>query len=447
MAEPSLIHGHSHLYSSNPARFLIDEKFRQMFGKVYGYFAGDEPCLVVTEPELLRKIFLENPQAFTERRKIIVKTSFSKGILFCEHDRWRLMRGLMSPYFSSFFVRSDSSANFIETSIKYLIEYIELKRQAAIKENKRVEIDIHSLMKSTTLHMISAIAVQLPNVQIKEGEPNVENLDKVMSASENGFFNYISTFPFLAKAIIFLSGREDILRKFHRIFDNLIDSKTKQLAASNQKRYSHLIDELIKAFHQGKLSRTELMACVDSLLLAGYDTTSTALTNLLWTLGKNLEIQDKLRKELEAYGTESEYLVQVINETLRLYPPVINFTTRLATKTIKIDNLTIPQGVKVIYNARLMHRDPDLWNEPEKFDPERFSKGKVIHPCAFAPFGLGERKCIGYQLSLLEMRMIICDLVLRFKMITITPDVLEFKSRSFSLAEPTEKVRIEFQKL
>lgn len=442
MEKTSILYGHYHLYMTNPSMFLIDEKFMKKFGKIYGVFIGDEPNIIVTDKELLRKVFIENTSSFKERIRLLIKTPLSSGVLFAEHDRWKVLRNIMIPFFNSYNVQNSSSSQFIENSIKQLLNYIESKRQLAISENRRLEINAHSLMKSVTLHMISEFAVRLPGVQVNEKEKNVESLDSFLDLSAAGIVTYAIKFPFMRYIIEVLANNFEYastMSSIHQRLNKLMDR------GQMQRQNYNLVDDLIKSYRQGKLTRTEFISSIDSVLIAGYDTTSCALTSLIWVLGKNQDIQDKLRSEIGAYGIESEYLMQVIKEVLRLYPPVVAFTTRLATETISIDGFTIPQGTKVVHNTYLMHKHPDLWDEPEKFDPERFGRNKLVHPCAYAPFGLGERKCLGFQLALLELKMIISSIILRYQIITLKPEVLVLKSHAVALAAPLDPVVIEFR--
>lgn len=447
MADTSLWYGHFHLYRQNKAYFLVDEEFKRRFGKVYGIFMGDEPGLVVSDEELLSKIFFDHIGSFQERSRTFVKTPLSDGVLFAQRDRWKYLRSIMLPHFSAYNVGSNLSIDFIENSVRQLLDYIDLKHHQAVKNKQRLEINLENLMKATALHVVSALAVQLPDVQVREDEPYIKGLDQFLAAADNGLVNYVIMFPFLKIFVEFLANNFEynkMLAATHQTLNRLIDCK---ISKSEQARQSVLMDHMVKLHREGKITRSELLACADSVLFAGYDTTANTLSSIFWVLGSNQEIQDKLRHELKAYGVESEYLMQIIKETMRCYPPVISFTTRLATETVVIDGLVIPQGVKVICNNWLMHRSPQLWPEPEKFDPDRFAKDKTIHPCAFAPFGLGERRCLGYQLTLHEMKLILCNLLLRYKVITLAPPKLEQVTHAVSLSKPKEPVLLELQKL
>lgn len=445
-SETSIHDGHFHLYTHDPALFKTDVELMKRFGPYYCVFFGDEPNMIISDKDILKKIFYESSKSFKERTKLFLDTPLSHSILFAEHSRWKLLRSVMVPPFNQYSKRGDSSTEFIEESIKLMVDYINSKRG----DSDKVVVDIHSLMKSTALHLISELAIKLPDIQVIENEPHVESLDEFLSVADKGLVRYAIKFPFLVGILQFLANHFEYNKTFkytHNALDKLINDKlaASQGNSNEPRKHSQIIDTLVNLHRQGKISRTEVIGSVDAVIFAGYDTSSTTGSYLFWVVGKDMDLQNKLREELITYGIDSKYLTRVINETMRLYPTVTTFVSRMATETVEINGLTIPQGTKVVYNAWLMHRHPELWKDPEKFDPGRWEDESSIHPCAFAPFGLGERRCLGYKLALLEIRMFICDILLKFKVKTVAPDVLEIVSHAVSLTQPREKILLEFE--
>lgn len=446
--EPRLLDGSLHKFLGHKACYLIDQQHRDKYGKVFGFYIGDEPILVATDLNILKTVFLERMSAFKERQRFFIDTPITTSILFAPYNRWKLMRKVMAPTFNSYNMRGSSSTQFIEGSVKLMINYIESKLD---EKTKCANIDIHNLMQSAALYMISNLAVDLPGVEVKENERNVASLNSFLSNVDKGIVIQAIRFPFLRHVLTFFANHFEYsatMKSIHQGLSARIDQSAKGMKEGQKAAHKtgQLIDILIQLYREGRMTRDEVMGNADALLIAGYDTTSTTLAYIFWVLGKHPEVQERLRDDLMARGIDSQYLEQVINETMRLYPTVITFTERLATETIVLDSLTVPKGTRVSFNAWLMHRDPELWPEPEKFDPERFRPGAVIHPCAYAPFGLGERKCIGYYLAKLEMKMITCDVILRYRLKTKAPEKLELITYAESLTKPSEKVMIELEK-
>lgn len=453
--KPMLSGGDLGLFLANPLKAI--EELSKRYGKVFGYYIGDQPVLVTTDLDILKKVFLDEMKSFKIRSKPFIENSLTKSILFAQYSRWKIMRKIMSGPFSQYTIRGESSTQFIETSIKLMLEYIDNRLVVAKESGKEANIDIHSLSKSMALHLISNMAINLPNVKVRENEDNVESLDSYLKLSDQSVVVFAIRFPLIKPLIQFLEKRFEhnkTLALIHRALNKNIDDEVAQLSArsdeglgSNNNEQANIIKTLIRLHHDGVLTRDEVIGNAEALLIAGYDTTSTTLAYLIWVIAKHPDIQDKLRQELMAHGVDSKYLVQVINETMRLYPTVASFTTRVATDSLEINKWVIPQGTQVSYNAWLIHHHPEIWPDPLKFDPERFREGVTIHPCAFAPFGLGERKCIGYQLAMLELKMVLCDLLLRYSFKLKSPDSLELVSYAFVITKPKERVMVEIERL
>jgi cytochrome P450 family 6 len=153
---------------------------------------------------------------------------------------------------------------------------------------------------------------------------------------------------------------------------------------------------------KGIFTKEEIAAESFLIYIAGFETSSTLMTFMMYELALNPDIQDRLRSEITNGLEENDgkltyellfgfkYLVMVMNETLRKYPPIPN-QERVSTKDYKIPGteLVIPQGVRIEIVTFSIHRDPDYYPDPEKFDPERFTPEnvKARNPLTFMPFG------------------------------------------------------------
>lgn len=443
--EPNLIDGNLNLYLVDRQGYRTNERLSKIYGKYFGIYVGDEPSIIIRDLDLLKTIFLERMSSFKERSQIFMEMPIAHSILFARYDRWRMMRKMMSQPFSAYSIRGQESNQFVEDSVKLMLQYIE---QNLDPTTGIVNIDIHDLMKSSALFMISAMAIDLPNVQVKENEPNVKSMDEYLSSIDKGITVLAAKFPFLKRVIRFLTKYfelDPMMALIRRNLNRKIDQQVKSKPSAELS--TRLIDKLIDLHREGKLTREEVIGNAEAILFAGFDTTSTTLAYIFWVLGKHVDVQERLRDELVAHGQESLYLNQVINETMRLYPTVMSFITRLATETVTLGSLTIPQGARVIYCNWLVTRDPNVWPEPEKFDPERFRAGAEIHPCAFAPFGLGDRKCLGFQLALLEIKTTICDVLMRYRLRTKSPDELVLVSYATVLSKPKDRILVELESL
>ena len=170
-----------------------------------------------------------------------------------------------------------------------------------------------------------------------------------------------------------------------------------------------LLQHLIDAGLSDEVIRDQML----TMLIAGHDT-STAL--LAWTfalLGQNPEILARLVEEIGVQD-KSPLLDQVIKESLRLYPP-IHIGNRRVVETMEFPEGHIPAGERMFYSIYLTHRDPDIWENAERFCPERFARGRKTPPYSYIPFGGGPRSCIGAAFGQAEARLVMRRLLQTYR--------------------------------
>jgi len=169
------------------------------------------------------------------------------------------------------------------------------------------------------------------------------------------------------------------------------------------------------------LSDEEICDELIIFLFAGHDTTATALAYALWSLGRHVEYQDRVAAEVAALPDrpltpddipQLGYAVQVVRESLRLCPPAPT-GTRMATRDVAVGGYRVPRGTMLIVGRMAVQRDPALWDDPLRFDPERFSPKnmKALDRWQYLPFGGGPRSCIGDHFAMLEVTLALATLI------------------------------------
>ncbi|XP_049268786.1 cytochrome P450 3A14-like [Rhipicephalus sanguineus] len=160
----------------------------------------------------------------------------------------------------------------------------------------------------------------------------------------------------------------------------------------------------------------------------GYDTTSTSLSYLTYLLAKHQDVQDRVRKEINDAVSSTEeldyetvtrklpYLSQVVNEALRLYPPVLTFTSRKAVNDFEYNGVHYKAGTCFLSPTLHIHRDERYWPDPLNFNPERFAPENEgnFRKVAYQAFGIGPRYCVGMRMALMALNLTIARLVQRF---------------------------------
>ncbi|XP_077158275.1 cytochrome P450 4V2 isoform X2 [Paroedura picta] len=245
--------------------------------------------------------------------------------------------------------------------------------------------------------------------------------------------------------LMFKEGREHYrgLKILHSFTDKVIKEKAREL--ENQERHQSdtvstdeqsgckvrraFLDMLLNATDDNgkKLSYKDVREEVDTFMFEGHDTTAAAVNWSIYLLASHPEVQRKVHHELdEVFGDsrrhitsddlkQLRYLECVIKEVLRIFPSVPYFA-RTLHETCYIRGFKIPKGTDVLIIPVMLHRDPDVFPEPEKFRPERFSMENSAgrNPYAYVPFSAGPRNCIGQRFAQMEEKAILATILRNF---------------------------------
>jgi len=228
----------------------------------------------------------------------------------------------------------------------------------------------------------------------------------------------------------------------------VLESKTKEVEKTEKEKEkkapADLLDILLdanEASEKGgkgeklpKIAPNELCDHILTFIGAGHETTATTLLWMFHELCEHPEIQEKIQKEIDAtlLGTVKgknkrsltsadvkscfPYLKMVLKETMRLHPAAPNLA-RSCAEDVQIGDVLVPKGSTVVVNIYNLHRNPEYWPEPLKFDPERFAEGKTLkHPFSYVPFSAGPRNCIGQRFAILEAVALSVNILGRFSL-------------------------------
>uniref|UniRef100_A0A915CB69 Cytochrome P450 n=1 Tax=Parascaris univalens TaxID=6257 RepID=A0A915CB69_PARUN len=192
-------------------------------------------------------------------------------------------------------------------------------------------------------------------------------------------------------------------------------------------RDEELVHDALSNGKKTVLTDIELIAQGYLFLVAGYETTASALQFTCYCLASNPQVQDTAYAEvMDVVGHKKTigyddlmkmpYVEQVMNESLRMYPPVPRNDRKCKTN-VTVGGIKIEKGTFVYLPTYAIHYDERYYPNPEKFDPERFSRSEKAKrdPVTFAPFGIGPRNCIGLRLAQMEIRLILVHFLRSFQ--------------------------------
>jgi len=333
-------------------------------------------------------------------------------------EDWRRHRSFMNPGFSK------------EALSRYYKIYGVLTDKAisTIPENEDLETSAFSSRFTLDVLGKSVFNYDFGRIERKN--------DKIYDA----YRLYLKTLNYPIRLLIprFFSILENLPIKAFREYDSAIDSIIKlfeDMIERNDESDGSILSELLKTQNSSSsdkpvLSRREFIANIWLLFLAGHETTAGALTYCFNTLRVYPEIQEKLHLEikekigLENFPTEEElsqldYLDAFLQESLRLHSPAVALNSRIATVDIPYNGMIIPKGALVGPLFHAIQTNPEIWEDPLVFKPERWSneEKKGRNRYAYIPFSMGSRECLGKSFALQELRVFLARFLQKHKVI------------------------------
>lgn len=359
------------------------------------------PVIFVDDPALAEIVL--HGQAFDRGR--LARSLCGNGLLFSDGDHWRERRRIVQPAFPP-----RAPGEHLE-DVNWAVPGLLRRFETAAATESTLGV-VEETVRYTTRVLYRGVFGQ----EIPEDHDHVETI-----------LDYFDSIGGILSATIFptlkVDGRSmpEVRAKAAAMdveIDRLIDVRRAGKTNPDDDRtdaLGRLIDEVGKAGN-----REGVREEVRSLLVAGAETTSNTLGFLLLMLATHPDARDRLERELDAAPSESPpFLDAVIFEVLRLFPAVW-FQTRESTTSMDFGEHRLEKDDLVFVATALIHRRPDIWADPDSFQPERFLPGsedqqRPRHRYAFFPFGGGRHLCLGRHLALHELRLAARGIFERFR--------------------------------
>ncbi|KAM4594183.1 cytochrome P450 3A30 [Fundulus diaphanus] len=434
--------------------FTFDQECNKKYGKVWGIYDGRQPVLCVTDPEIIKAVLVKECLSFfTNRRNFRLNGPLYDAVSIAEDDQWKRIRSVLSPSFTSgrlkemFEIMKNHSANLIGSMKK--------------KADKDEPLDLKEFFGSYSMDVVTSTAFSVDIDSLNNpSDPFVTNIKKMLKFDFlNPLFLAVAFFPFLGP----------ILEKFELSFfpksvtdffyASLEKIKSNREASQQKSRVDFLqlmIDSQKNSGAQQDKSLTdhEILSQSMIFIFAGYETSSSSLTFLAYNLATNPEVMKKLQEEIDATFPnkapvhyqplmEMEYLDCVINESLRLFPIAARLE-RVAKAAVEINGVVIPKDMVVLIPTWPLHRDPEIWPEPEAFKPERFSKKNKdnIDPYTYMPFGSGPRNCIGMRFALVLIKLAVVEILQQYSFSVCKETEVPFEMDIQGLLAPKRPIQL-----
>jgi len=430
------------------------------YGPVFGFFEGLHPMLFVSHPDALQQILQTDFGNFTNRPLRDEMFHGHRGDVFSTRgQRWKRVRSVLSPVFSPSSMRE--VAPTVEDKVQLLVDKLREKSEAG------TGFDIYVSFQMLTLDIIAQMIFGADiNCIHDDSHPFIHHCRET--------FRRIAIRPFYTEVTLrgvpthalrtclyrliciidkWRHGAEDSLNHFYYLAGCVQKSAEERQGNPVSASEPDLLDMMLKHASDGgipedamhfkgnfrkQMTFQEILSNCWVFLVAGFETSSTALAYLAHALCHHPKVQEKLATEIQNHQNaekqggndgrityasvlKMEYLHQVVCETMRVLPPAPSVMRRQAVEDFVLNvsgnNVQVPGGMTVQIGALSTHMDPNFWPNPSEFDPSRFAAEtrKSHHPFQWLPFGLGPRGCIGMRLAMMEIKLALANLIAKYR--------------------------------
>jgi len=347
---------------------------------------------LINHPEYIEQVLLRNAEDFDKNTRSVgkIKSTCGDSLLSANEPAWKRQRKLIQPVFLPKYL--ESASPIIDETMVDLVD----RWQRLSKANEPVE------MVSEMMHLVITVSAKI----LFASDVNAELLESALEVV------LADTWRRLQSPVDF----SDVSKAFHRpaykkalaqidkiIFDIISERRKSGLVLDD------VLSRLLVAHEADgdmSLSDEELRDAAVTLLLAGHETTANALA---WAFYHVAREPDK--------NFEATDLHHVFSETVRLYPSIW-IMERRAKQDTQIGDYTIGKGTSVMMSPYLLHRNPEFWPNPERFDPGRFEpeKVKARRLNSYLPFGLGQHRCVGQNMATLVATRVMKNIFEKFRL-------------------------------
>ena len=402
--------GSSRTYADDPFRFI--SALESAYGDVARFDMGPMETVMVCDPTAIERALVSEADRFRKPdfQGDALGDLLGDGLLLSEGDTWEKQRKLANPAFSM--SRLSGMADRITGHAEARLNGID----------DGDTIDVERVMTRTTLDVILDLmmGVELSEERVETVEEQLMPLGRRFEPDPIRFA--MPEWVPMPDDAEFNAAVETL----DGILDEIIATRETNVGTDEDGPMDFL-SVLIRARDDGVESPEQLRDEMMTMLLAGHDTTALTLTYTWFLLSEHPEVERRVHEEIddvigdERPGMEHvrdlEYLEWVIQEAMRLYPPVYTMF-REPTEDVRLSGYPVEAGTTLMIPQWGVHRSGRFYDDPETFDPERWTpeRAKQRPRFAYFPFGGGPRHCIGKHLAMLEAQLIVATTAQQYRL-------------------------------
>ena len=395
----------------NPTSVFLDAARR--YGEVSYFKIGPRRGFLLTNPADIRHVLQDNARNYRKSPLYDkLRVVLGNGLLTSEGDFWLRQRRIAQPAFHR--QRIAALAGVMAAAAREAAAHWEMVASAG----RPVDIDEEMMRLTRTVVLRTLLGADLG--------PFSDTVDDAWRVLNE---HIAESFWSLGLTGWWPSARKRRFHEARQVMRGAVDHVIAE-RRRNPSDSADLLSMLMTARDEDTgeaMTDEQLRVEVTTFLLAGQETTSLALTWIWYLLSQHPAAQQRLENEVDAAldGRPPEYndlvnlpyVRMVIDEAMRLYPPAWGFS-RQAIGDDQIGGFNLPGGFLVFVVPYVLHRLPAFWNNPDVFDPERFTPERAADRPKFVylPFGAGPRQCIGNQFALIEAHLVVATLAQRYRL-------------------------------
>ncbi|XVE74382.1 hypothetical protein DITRI_Ditri12bG0012400 [Diplodiscus trichospermus] len=393
------------------------------YGKNFLAWIGIRAQLVITEPETVKEVLKNSEKTFPKRKATyFINKLIGDGLAttVTESEKWQRQRKLANYAFHGESLKNMTPA--VVASVENMLE--------KWKTQEGKEIEVFQEFRLLTSEVISRTAF---GSSYLEGEKIFQMLQKLTVIATRNF--YKARIPVISD---FWKSEDEIesdklAKAVHDSVMKMVKKREEKAATGEADSFGRdFLGLLINAYHdldeKNRLSVDDLVGECKTFYFAGQETTNSLLAWTALLLAIHTDWQEKARTEvIDVFGNQNPHpegiaklktISMIINETLRLYPPVSGLVRKVG-REVQLGKLILPTYLEFHIPSMALHHDPDLWGEDvHLFKPERFAEGIAKatknNAAAFIPFGLGARSCVGMSFAITETKTALSMILQRY---------------------------------
>lgn len=410
----------------DPLKFFLT--MTRQHGDIVCYRPMPEPAYLINHPDYVRHVLVDNNRNYSKETfsHQIFKKLMGDGLVTAEGDVWRKQRRMMQPAFHH--TRLERLDALIANTTRMMLN----RWERSYQQNEA--IDVAREMAALTL---TVTARALFGVDLGENAGAIGEIVNRVAAS----FEKPSNPEVIKAQIEWQAVVDNIIRERRQNFHDEGDLLSSMMLTRDEETGETMNDD-------------QLRNQLTGLLLAGYETTANALAWTWYLLSQNLWAWERLRNEVRAVLGDRlptypdleqlPYVRMLFDESLRLYPPAW-ILGRRAIGEDEIGGYYVAPNTVMAISIYTLHRHASFWDDPDSFNPERFTleKANGRHKFAYIPFGAGPRHCIGSTFGLIEACLVIACVAQRFEL-RLMPGI-EVKAQPLYVLRPSRDIMMSLQ--